>query len=92
MDPVSQFLAASCLNLPPHSTWHTVLLQDVKAYDEYGNPLDSTQYTLLSRNGDFFDFTNQMPSTPVPEPISMLLFGTGIVGVGGYIRKRFKQN
>jgi len=64
----------------------------VKAYDEYGNPLDSTQYTLLSRNGDFFDFTNQMPSTPVPEPISMLLFGTGIVGVGGYIRKRFKQN
>ena len=37
-------------------------------------------------------FDGDVAGTPVPEPTSILLFGSGLVGFAGYFRKKFKQN
>jgi len=47
---------------------------------------------LAGADRDYNDLVVRVKgASPVPEPISMLLFGTGLIGVGGYVRRKLKS-
>ncbi len=55
----------------------------------YGTPLD-TPGTFMSGSTDEVVITDLGPSTsPVPEPSTLTLFGTGLIGVAGTLRRKF---
>lgn len=80
-DGFTDMFTASILGLTAGQTYHLTL-----AIADAGDRVLDSGVFLQAQS------FSQTPVQPIPEPCTMILFGTGIAGAAGILRKRSKKN
>lgn len=63
----------------------------VYLYSEFGLRGDEPGFEWSSSDG-FEEWSHREAGTPVPEPATLILLGTGLLGVAGKVRRRSKKS
>jgi PEP-CTERM motif len=80
------YTAGSIAGLPSGLTGTYVGMEDLAV-----TGLDPLTGSDLDYNDDTFVFTDIDPASPTPEPASFVLFGSGLVGAAGVLRRKFAR-
>jgi hypothetical protein len=80
------YTAGSIAGLPAGLTGTYVGMEDLAV-----TGLDPLNGSDLDYNDDTFVFTDIDPASPTPEPASIVLFGSGLLGAAGVIRRKFAR-